>query len=93
VAGFQLAEQVRAGRVAGHHRDRSGPVEADHGARGGPLQQLAADGLSNREIAQNLFITARPPKGTSHTYEKLAITSRQQLPAALAPRGIAPTAC
>ncbi len=50
------------------------------------VAQLAADGLSNREIAQNLFITARTVEGhLTHAYEKLAITSREQLPAALAP--------
>jgi DNA-binding CsgD family transcriptional regulator len=49
------------------------------------VAQLAADGLSNREIAQNLFVTARTVEGhLTHAYEKLAITSRQQLPAALA---------
>jgi DNA-binding CsgD family transcriptional regulator len=48
--------------------------------------QLAAAGLSNREIAQNLFITARTVEGhLTHAYQKLAITSREQLPAALAP--------
>jgi DNA-binding CsgD family transcriptional regulator len=50
------------------------------------VAQLAADGLSNREIAQNLFITTRTVEGhLTHTYQKLAITSREQLPAALAP--------
>jgi len=48
--------------------------------------QFAADGMSNREIAQNLFITTRTVEGhLTHAYEKLAITSREQLPAALAP--------
>jgi DNA-binding CsgD family transcriptional regulator len=50
------------------------------------VAQLAAAGLSNREIAQNLFITARTVEGhLTHAYQKLAITSREQLPAALAP--------
>jgi DNA-binding CsgD family transcriptional regulator len=50
------------------------------------VAQLAAGGLSNREIAQNLFITARTVEGhLTHAYQKLAITSREQLPAALAP--------
>ncbi len=45
------------------------------------VAQLAADGLSNREIAQNLFITARTVEGhLTHAYQKLAITSREQLP-------------
>jgi DNA-binding CsgD family transcriptional regulator len=52
------------------------------------VAQLAADGLSNRDIAQNLFITARTVEGhLTHAYQKLAITSREQLPAALTPPG------
>ena len=50
------------------------------------VAQLAAGGLSNREIAQNLFITTRTVEGhLTHAYQKLAITSREQLPAALTP--------
>jgi DNA-binding CsgD family transcriptional regulator len=57
------------------------------------VAQLAADGLSNREIAQNLFITARTVEGhLTHAYQKLAITSREQLPAALTPPGCETTA-
>ena len=57
------------------------------------VAQLAADGLSNRDIAQNLFITARTVEGhLTHAYQKLAITSREQLPAALAPPGGTATA-
>lgn len=49
--------------------------------------------MSNREIAQNLFITTRTVEGhLTHAYEKLAITSREQLPAALAPPGGTATA-
>src|SRR5256886_8741382 len=52
------------------------------------VAQLAAAGLSNRDIAQNLFITARTVEGhLTHAYQKLAITSREQLPAVLAPPG------
>jgi DNA-binding CsgD family transcriptional regulator len=57
------------------------------------VAQLAADGLPNRDIAQNLFITARTVEGhLTHAYQKLAITSREQLPAALAPPGGGTTA-
>ena len=49
------------------------------------VAQLAAAGLPNREIAQHLFITARTVEGhLTHAYQKLDITSREQLPAALA---------
>ena len=51
------------------------------------VAQLAAGALSNRDIAQNLFITTRTVEGhLTHAYQKLAITSREQLPADLAPR-------
>ena len=52
------------------------------------VAQLAAADRSNRDIAQNLFITARTVEGhLTYAYHKLAITTRQQLPAALAPPG------
>ena len=48
---------------------------------------IAAGGLHNRDIAQQLFITARTVEGhLSHAYQKLAITSRDELPRALASR-------
>jgi DNA-binding CsgD family transcriptional regulator len=57
------------------------------------VAQLAAAGLSNREIAQHLFITTRTVEGhLTHTYQKLAIASREQLPAALAGHGLKTTA-
>jgi DNA-binding CsgD family transcriptional regulator len=57
------------------------------------VAQLAAAGLPNREIAQHLFITARTVEGhLTHTYQKLAITSREQLPAALTSHDVEVTA-
>jgi DNA-binding CsgD family transcriptional regulator/Tfp pilus assembly protein PilF len=57
------------------------------------VAQLAAAGLPNREIAQHLFITARTVEGhLTHTYQKLDITSREQLPAALATPDVETTA-
>ncbi len=53
------------------------------------VAQLAAAGHSNREIAQQLFVTARTVEGhLTHTYQKLAIGSREQLAAALATRDV-----
>jgi DNA-binding CsgD family transcriptional regulator len=53
------------------------------------VAQLAAAGLSNRDIAQHLFITTRTVEGhLTHAYQKLDITSREQLPDALATRDI-----
>lgn len=49
------------------------------------VAQLAAAGLTNRDIAQNLFITTRTVEGhLTHAYHKLGITNREQLRAALA---------
>jgi len=51
------------------------------------VAQLAAAGLPNRDIAQHLFITTRTVEGhLTHVYQKLDITSREQLPARLAAR-------
>ncbi|MBV9422507.1 MAG: hypothetical protein JOZ98_06335 [Solirubrobacterales bacterium] len=50
---------------------------------------LAAVGLANREIAQHLFVTARTVEGhLTHTDQKPAISSREQLAAALATRDV-----
>ena len=83
-----LTERARTELVAAGGRPRrlvlSGLDSLTPGER--RVAQLAADGLSNREIAQNLFITARTVEGhLTHAYQKLAITAREQLPAALAP--------
>ncbi|MEA2193299.1 MAG: hypothetical protein QOI73_3420, partial [Solirubrobacteraceae bacterium] len=48
------------------------------------VAQLAADGLSNREIAQALFVTVRTVEGhLTQTYAKLDVGSREQLARAL----------
>ena len=50
----------------------------------GRVAAMAAEGMSNREIAQALFVTMRTVEvHLSHSYAKLAIESREQLPAAL----------
>ncbi|MDQ3647646.1 MAG: helix-turn-helix transcriptional regulator [Actinomycetota bacterium] len=48
------------------------------------VASLAADGRTNRDIAQELFVTPKTVEvHLSHTYRKLAIRSRSQLAAAL----------
>jgi DNA-binding CsgD family transcriptional regulator len=48
------------------------------------IAELAAEGLTNREIAEHLFVTARTVEGhLTHVFGKLDITSRTELPAAL----------
>jgi DNA-binding CsgD family transcriptional regulator len=49
------------------------------------IAELASQGLTNREIAQSLFVTARTVEGhLTSVFRKLGVDSRDQLPAALA---------
>ena len=49
------------------------------------VAELASEGLTNREIAQNLFVTARTVEGhLTSVFRKLQVNSRDELPAALA---------
>ncbi len=49
------------------------------------VAQMAIGGMSNRDIAQALFVTVRTVEThLSHSYRKLGIGSRRELPAALA---------
>jgi DNA-binding CsgD family transcriptional regulator len=49
------------------------------------VAEFASQGLSNREIAQMLFITTRTVEGhLTSVYRKLRVDSRDELPAALA---------
>ena len=50
------------------------------------VAEMAATGLSNREVAQALFVSRRTVENhLSHVYTKLDISSREQLPPALTP--------
>jgi DNA-binding CsgD family transcriptional regulator len=49
------------------------------------IAELAADGLTNREIAQTLFVTARTVEGhLTNVFNKLDVRARTELPTALA---------
>jgi DNA-binding NarL/FixJ family response regulator len=49
------------------------------------IAELASQGLSNREIAQTLFVTTRTVEGhLTSIFRKLQLDSRNELPAALA---------
>jgi ATP/maltotriose-dependent transcriptional regulator MalT len=55
------------------------------------IAEMAAEGLSNREIAQALFVTLRTVEmHLSNAFRKLDITGRTQLRPALTPSGGAP---
>jgi DNA-binding CsgD family transcriptional regulator len=49
------------------------------------IAELAAEGLSNPQIAQTLFVTSRTVEGhLTHVFQKLDVKARTELPAALA---------
>jgi DNA-binding CsgD family transcriptional regulator len=57
------------------------------------VAQLAADGMSNKEIAQTLFVTIKTVEvHLSHVYRKLEISSRAQLDKALGTGAVSSTA-
>jgi len=48
--------------------------------------EMAADGLTNREIAQTLFVTAKTVENQlGRAFSKLGLSSRRELGAALGP--------
>jgi DNA-binding CsgD family transcriptional regulator len=56
------------------------------------VAEFAGQGLSNREIAQTLFVTARTVEGhLTSVFRKLQVNSRDELPAALAGGSSVPT--
>jgi DNA-binding NarL/FixJ family response regulator len=89
-----LAEWTRRELLATGARPRrtalTGPDALTSAERG--VAGLAADGLTNRQIAQHLFITL-PTVETylRHAFAKLGITSRASLPAQLASELPAPS--
>jgi DNA-binding NarL/FixJ family response regulator len=83
----QLVADVRRDLVAAGARPRraalTGPDALTSTER--RVAGLAADGLSNRQIAEHLFITqATVETHLRHAFHKLGITSRATLPAYLA---------
>jgi DNA-binding CsgD family transcriptional regulator len=50
------------------------------------VASMAASGMSNREIAEDLFVTVKAVQWhLGHVYRKLEVSGRDQLPAELAP--------
>jgi DNA-binding CsgD family transcriptional regulator len=84
-----LAERAREELVAAGARPRRALLSGVEALTPSEARivRMAADGLANREIAQALFVTARTVEThLTHAYQKLGISSREELPAALAER-------
>jgi DNA-binding CsgD family transcriptional regulator len=84
-----LAERARTELLAAGARPRGYARSGRDALTASELRvaRMAADGLTNREIAQALFITIRTvTTHLGHAYEKLGISGREQLAAELAER-------
>jgi DNA-binding CsgD family transcriptional regulator len=82
----RIAARARAELVAAGAKPRRDAITGRDALTASELRvaRLAAEGLSNREIAQALFITTKTAKGhLSRVYQKLGIARRGQLPGAL----------
>ena len=82
----RIAQHARAELIAAGAKPRRDAITGRDALTAAELRvaRLAADGLSNREIAQALFITTNTTKAhLSSVYRKLQITRRDQLADAL----------
>jgi DNA-binding CsgD family transcriptional regulator len=82
----RIANQARTELIAAGAKPRRDAITGRDALTAGELRvaRLAAEGLTNREIAQALFITTRTAKAhLNHIYRKLDITRRNQLAGAL----------
>jgi DNA-binding CsgD family transcriptional regulator len=82
----RIASQARAELIVAGAKPRRDAITGRDALTASELRvaRLAADGLTNREIAQSLFITTKTASThLSHIYRKLAITRRDQLGDAL----------
>jgi DNA-binding CsgD family transcriptional regulator len=82
----RLAQRARSELLAAGARPRRGALTGLEALTPSErrVAELAARGISNPEIAQALFVTLNTVEGhLRHAYQKLSISSRGQLPAAL----------
>ena len=89
LGALALAGRARQELIAAGGRPRRDAISGPDALTPSELRvaQLAAAGQTNRQIAQALFITQRTVEThLTSTYGKLGITSRPELPAALASR-------
>ena len=91
----RIASQARSELLAAGAKPRRDAITGRDALTAGELRvaRLAADGRSNREIAQALFITTKTASAhLSRVYRKLDITRRDQLAQALVGAAPAPPA-
>jgi DNA-binding CsgD family transcriptional regulator len=84
---WTLAERVRSELVVLGAKPRRGPQADRDGLTAAELRvaQLAAQGATNRRVANDLFISAKTVEyHLTSVYRKLDISSREELPAAVA---------
>jgi DNA-binding CsgD family transcriptional regulator len=84
-----LVERAREELVTAGARPRRDALHGRDALTASELRtaQMAAEGRTNREIAQALFVSLRTVEThLTHTYQKLAIQSRDALPGALVGR-------
>jgi len=84
--GRRIANHARDELIAAGAKPRRDAITGRDSLTAGELRvaRLAAEGLTNREIAQALFITTKTAKAhLSRVYRKLSITRRGQLAGAL----------
>ena len=78
----RIANQARGELIAAGAKPRRDAITGRDALTAGELRvaQLAAEGLTNRVIAQALFITTKTAKGhLSRVYRKLGVSRRDQL--------------
>jgi DNA-binding CsgD family transcriptional regulator len=83
---WRIAARARAELIATGAKPRRDAITGRDALTAGELRvaRLAAEGLTNREIAQALFITTSTTKAhLNRVYRKLDVTRRDQLPGAL----------
>jgi DNA-binding CsgD family transcriptional regulator len=88
--GVALAERAHAELVAAGARPRRRVLSGPESLTPAEFRtaRLAAEGLSNREIAESLFVSAKTVEAElSHAYAKLGIASRSELADALSRSG------
>jgi DNA-binding NarL/FixJ family response regulator len=75
-------EELRAAGASPRDVIRSGVDELTASER--RVARMAADGMSNKQIAQALFVTVKTVETQLHrSYQKLDVSSRAQLASAL----------